>query len=71
MLWRYLFSGTAALAVGIGFGRFLFTPMIPIMIEQTTLTVSSAGYLASINYIGYTLGALLPLLWRGDHVRIN
>jgi predicted MFS family arabinose efflux permease len=71
MLWRYLFSGTAALAVGIGFGRFLFTPMIPIMIEQTTLTVSSAGYLASINYIGYTLGALLPLLWRGDHVRIK
>ncbi|MCS6765284.1 MAG: YbfB/YjiJ family MFS transporter [Candidatus Protistobacter heckmanni] len=48
-----------ALAVAMGIGRFAFTPLLPMMQADAGLTLQQGGWLASVNYIGYLLGALM------------
>lgn len=52
-------SGFIALAVAMGIGRFAFTPMLPMMQHDAGLGLSQGGWLASANYLGYLLGALM------------
>lgn len=52
-------GGIASLIIAMGIGRFSYTPILPILQAETGLTDSMAGYLASSNYLGYLLGALL------------
>lgn len=47
------------LAVGMGFGRFAFTGLYPMMVADGALTLSAGSFVASANYLGYLLGALL------------
>lgn len=60
-------SGTLSLAVAMGIGRFAFTPLMPMMLHDGLLDLKSASWLASANYFGYLLGAILctlqPALW--------
>ena len=56
--WASALAGLAALAVAIGIGRFAFTPILPMMQEDSGLSVAGAGWLASANYAGYLVGAL-------------
>jgi MFS family permease len=51
-------AGLAALAVGMGIGRFAFTPILPLMQASGALTLAGAGWLAAANYAGYLAGAL-------------
>ena len=51
-------SGLAALAVAMGIGRFAFTPILPMMLEEHALGVAEGGWLASANYFGYLAGGL-------------
>ncbi len=53
------FSGFIALAVAMGLGRFAFTPMLPMMQNDSGLGLAEGGWLASANYLGYFLGALI------------
>lgn len=53
-----LLTGILTLVAVMGVGRFSLTPQIPLMINEGALTLSSAGILAAMNYIGYLLGAL-------------
>ena len=46
------------LAVAMGLGRFAFTPMLPIMLHEGKLDLQAGGLLASLNYLGYFVGAL-------------
>ena len=55
---KVLASGIFCLILTMGIARFSYTPMIPIMFEQAGLTKVLAGWLATINYAGYMLGAL-------------
>ena len=48
-----------ALAIAIGVGRFAFTPILPMMQKDYGLTLRMAGLLASANYVGYFIGALV------------
>ena len=56
--------GLGALAVAMGIGRFAFTPILPMMQEDTGLTVAQGGWLAAANYVGYLVGALSALVVR-------
>jgi MFS family permease len=51
-------AGALVLAVGMGFGRFSFTGMFPLMVKEAVMTVSGGSLAASANYAGYLLGAL-------------
>jgi MFS family permease len=55
---RLAVSGMLALAIAIGVGRFAFTPILPMMQKDYGLTLRMAGLLASVNYVGYFIGAL-------------
>ena len=52
-------GGLLAMAAGVGVGRFVYTPILPPMVEALHLTKSQAGLIASANFIGYFAGALL------------
>jgi len=51
-------GGLLAMAVAIGTGRFIYTPILPPMAEALALTKGEAGLLASANFLGYLAGAL-------------
>ncbi|MEL6060787.1 MULTISPECIES: YbfB/YjiJ family MFS transporter [unclassified Methylobacterium] len=51
-------SGLVALAVAMGIGRFAFTPLMPLMIRDGTLSPAAGAEWAAANYVGYLLGAL-------------
>lgn len=53
-----LAGGLAALALAMGIGRFAYTAILPAMQAQTDLSVANAGWLASLNFLGYFLGAV-------------
>jgi hypothetical protein len=61
-------AGLVALAVAMGIGRFAFTPLLPLMLSERSVTLAGASLLASANYFGYLLGALActfqPWIWR-------
>lgn len=57
--WRLAFGGLLALCTAMGIGRFVYTPILPFMTEAIPLTAAAAGLIASANFAGYLIGALL------------
>lgn len=53
--------GLYCMAVVMGYGRFLFTATLPDIMAQLSFSTTTAGWLASINYIGYFIGALIAM----------
>ena len=65
--WTIAVTCALALATAMGIGRFAFTPLLPMMLADGVVDLPGASYLASANYLGYLVGALLctfqPLIW--------
>ena len=52
-------AGSLALASAMGIGRFSLTPILPLMQHDMALTFAEGGWLATGNYLGYLVGALI------------
>jgi predicted MFS family arabinose efflux permease len=55
----FLIGGIFSLMIAMGIGRFAYTPILPLMQNALSFTDAVAGYLASSNYAGYFVGAIL------------
>jgi predicted MFS family arabinose efflux permease len=60
--WSVAGQTGAALAGAMGVGRFVFTPVLPLMEAQAHLTSAQASTLATSNYLGYLVGAVLGIM---------
>jgi hypothetical protein len=67
---QFALTGMLALAIAIGVGRFAFTPILPMMQKDHGLTLRMAGLLASVNYVGYFIGALSAIWIRMTTARV-
>lgn len=56
---KVITAGICAVILTVGIARFSYTPFLPMMLNQTDLTVVNGGWLATFNYIGYLLGVVL------------
>ena len=55
---KVMFAGLCSLILTMGVARFSYTPLLPVMMDETFLTNATGGWLATINYMGYMSGAL-------------
>lgn len=62
-------GGIAAQLLTIGIARFSFTPLLPVMLEQTALSPVTGGLLGGAIYAGYLAATLLLSLVRAPATR--
>ena len=65
-----LLAGIIALIIGVGVARFVFTSLLPPMLENY-LTISFAGVLASINYVGYLAGSIFAVFIKDINAKVK
>ncbi len=65
-----LLAGILALVVGVGVARFVFTSLLPAMLEDS-ISIAFAGVLASINYLGYLSGSIFSIFIKDIHNKVK
>jgi MFS family permease len=58
----HIARGSAALAAAMGIGRFVYTPILPMMTGEAGLSPAAASGLATANYVGYFAGAVAAVV---------
>lgn len=70
-LFGVLAAGAIVLLVVHTLGRFVYTPLLPYLIGDGLLTAPEGAAIATWNYFGYLVGAMLAIRWhRVSHIRI-
>ena len=57
-IFRMTLVGLVSLALAMGIGRFAFTPLLPMMRQDGLVNIADGGWLASVHFFGYWLGAV-------------
>ncbi len=68
---RYFIGGILALIISMGIGRFAYTVILPYMQAELAFSNATAGFLATSNYVGYFLGALLASKRNSQYRKVN
>lgn len=63
-------AGSAVLMIGMGYGRFAYTGILPLMLNEQVLSLREGNLAASANYAGYLAGALLLAKARPADARV-
>ncbi|NKC01148.1 MAG: YbfB/YjiJ family MFS transporter [Pseudomonadales bacterium] len=68
---RWVVGATLTMAGALGVGRFVYTPLLPQMAEAFDWSFAQAGDVASANFFGYLVGAVLaPHVAYSKYVRL-
>lgn len=63
-------AGATLLLVVHALGRFIYTPLLPYLVGDGQMSASEGASVATWNYLGYLIGALLAIRWyRPEHIR--
>ena len=65
-----IIAGIFSIIVGLGISRFVFTSLIPSMLDNF-LTITFAGILASLNFAGYLAGAMLSIFIKDINQKVK
>ena len=61
--------GIFSTIIAIGFGRFIYTPILPNMQNDLNLNSTTMGMISSFNYFGYLIGSIIPIIWKYSDFR--
>jgi MFS family permease len=56
---RVAFAGLCLVVVSLAIGRFVYTPILPFMVEALRLSKTEAGLIGSANFLGYLAGSMI------------
>ena len=59
--YKQLVLSMLALMIAMSISRFAYTPILPFMQQDTSMNNQNAGLLATFNYLGYLMGAIIPV----------
>ncbi|MCH4477537.1 YbfB/YjiJ family MFS transporter [Staphylococcus haemolyticus] len=59
--YKQLVLSMLALMITMSISRFAYTPILPFMQQDTSMNNQNAGLLATFNYLGYLMGAIIPM----------
>ncbi|NVJ54024.1 MAG: YbfB/YjiJ family MFS transporter [Campylobacteraceae bacterium] len=65
-----ILAGILALIVGVGVARFVFTSLLPSMLDDF-LTITFAGILASLNFAGYLGGSIFAIFIKDINTKVK
>lgn len=68
---RLLIGGFLTLALVMGVGRFLYTPLLPLMQAEAGFGAATAGLIGSANFAGYLAGAVAVSFVRSGRLRLR
>lgn len=66
---KVLLAGVFSQILCMGIARFAYTPLLPVMQQQSWIGDADGGWLAAINYAGYMLGAVLAASVRSIYIK--
>lgn len=70
-LFGVLAAGAIMLMVVHGLGRFIYTPLLPYLVDDAQFTAPEGAAVATWNYFGYLVGAMLAIRWhRVSQIRV-
>ena len=61
---KIIIAGICSTLIAIGFGRFIYTPILPNMQNDLNLSSTTMGIISSYNYFGYLVGSIIPIIWK-------
>lgn len=69
-IWQPLLAAALAIVVVHGVGRFAYTPLLPLLVGDGFMGLDSGAAIATWNYVGYLVGAMLAIrLHQPDQIR--